>query len=83
MGDESFWTTKNINIVEWVPVDAPDGIHLTLVKSPNNSPRKLTDAIRSGSTSLINGKFVQVIFMKTKFMQLLCGKPKSSVTVPT
>ena len=31
---------------------------------PNNSPKKLSDAIRSGSTSLIKGKVVQVMFMK-------------------
>ena len=81
MGDECFWTTKNTNIVEWVPVEVPDNIHLTPVKSPNNSPRKLSEAIQSGSTSLIKGKVVQVMFMKIKFMQLLCWKPKISVIV--
>ena len=46
MGDECFWTTKNTNIVEWVPVKVPDDIHLTPVKSPHNSPRKLSEAIQ-------------------------------------
>ena len=63
VGDESFWTTKNTNIIGWVSLNVPDNVmNQTVSTTPENSPRKLNQAIQSGSTSLVKGKIVQVLF---------------------
>ena len=63
VGDESFWTTKNTNIIGWVSLNVPDNVmNQTVFTTPENSPRKLNQAIQSGSTSLVKGKIVKVLF---------------------
>ena len=63
-GDESFWTTKNTNIVEWISLDVPEHVMTqSVTTTPVNSPRKLSQALNCSSTGVVKGKIVQVLFI--------------------